>query len=228
MKEVTKEQIANLLKIQSPNGLPKEWLNNTEIVAAITGGSVTEEKAVEEKTEIKTERTHIESFNNLFLYLESKETSSSSDLIFIAENLGKEQDLKGAPLTGAAGELLTAAIEKGMKLKRSDVCITNVLQNNENSDQSLEESNLKDFQAKLNTLKPKAILVLGQQAMKALFKNDPSYDPEMSIEDIRGNWLEWNSFEVMPSYHPADILKNPAIKKEFWVDLKLVMAKLGL
>ena len=232
MAEITKEQIANLLKIQSPDGLPKAWLENQEIVSAITGEPLPGVKPKQDtEIDLAEVEAQVKSCTNCVLHQSRKNTvfgigNLNPDLVFVGEGPSKEEDLKGEPFFGKASELLTAAIEKGMKLKKEDVYLCNVVKCRPPDNRAPlpeEVQACSGYLAKqLKFLKPKVIVALGNPAMKALTKK------EEGITKVRGQWLKWNDFDVMPTFHPAYILRNPDAKKDFWNDLKLVMTRLGI
>ena len=227
MVEITKEQIANLLKIQSPDGLPKAWLENQEIVSAITG----EKPPSGTQVDLKVVEQEAKSCTSCSLHLSRKNVvfgtgNLNPDLVFVGEGPSLEEDSKGEAFFGKASELLLAAIEKGMKLKKEDVYLCNAVKCRppENRAPSADEVQACSgyLEKQLNFLNPKVIVALGNPAMKILTNS------EQGITKVRGNWLKWNDFDVMPTFHPAYILRNPDAKKDFWNDLKLVMAKLGI
>lgn len=78
------------------------------------------------------------------------------------------------------------------------------------------------LQRQLELIKPRVIVTLGQPAQKALCQLD------IGITRLRGQWQEWHGFKLMPTYHPAYILRNPAAKRPFWEDLQAVMKEIGI
>jgi DNA polymerase len=74
----------------------------------------------------------------------------------------------------------------------------------------------------LELLQPRVIVTLGQPAQLALS------GVKMGITKLRGNWQEWRGIKLMPTFHPAYILRNPAVKRQFWEDLQEVMREVGL
>jgi len=243
MSKVTKEQIANLLKIQSPNGLPKSWLENEEIVQALTGEKPkAEQLVVEQASDKKSVKQSLpidlaslekqaSSCTKCRLHLERKNVvfgqgNLNPRLVFVGESPGENEDLKGEPFVGKAGQLLTAAIEKGLKLQRSDVYLCDIIKCKTPNNRAPQADEIRScsgyLENQLKFLKPEVIVALGGPAMKALCELDEG------ITNVRGSWFKWNDFDVMPTFHPAYILRNPDAKKDFWNDLKLVMSKLGL
>lgn len=147
-------------------------------------------------------------------------------IAFVGEGPGADEDLSGEPFVGKAGQLLNAAITKGLKLRREDVYLCNAIkclppENRSPLVDEIESCRPYLFR-QLELVQPKVIVILGSPAQKALIGR-----PE-GISKLRGRWLEWRGVKVMPTFHPAYILRTPEAKKEFWSDLKLVMEELGL
>ncbi len=147
-------------------------------------------------------------------------------IVFVGEGPGAEEDRSGEPFVGKAGALLTAAITRGLQLQREDVYICNVVKCRppENRNPLPDEvSACEGFLFRqLQLLRPEVIITLGSPAQKALTGVDKG------ITRLRGNWLEWRGIKVMPTFHPAYILRNPEAKRPFWEDLQEVMKVLGL
>jgi DNA polymerase len=149
----------------------------------------------------------------------------NADLMFIGEAPGRDEDLQGEPFVGRAGQLLTDII-KAMKLTRGDVYIANVIKcrppENRNPEPDELDACRPYIRRQVELIKPKVIVALGRFALQSLLEK--SY----SITRARGEWLEYNGVKVMPTYHPAYLLRTPAAKKEVWGDMKQVMAELGI
>jgi uracil-DNA glycosylase len=149
----------------------------------------------------------------------------NADLMFIGEAPGRDEDLKGEPFVGRAGQLLTDII-KAMKLTRDDVYIANVIKcrppENRNPEPDELDACRPYIRRQVELIQPKVIVTLGRFALQSL--TEKGY----AISSTRGQWLEYNGVRVMPTYHPAYLLRNPAAKKEVWADMKKVMAELGL
>lgn len=152
--------------------------------------------------------------------------SAAAELMFVGEAPGADEDASGLAFVGRAGQLLTDMIEKGMKMKRDDVFIANVIKCRPPGNRPPEGDEVATCQpfleAQIKAIKPRAIVALGATAGKFMAK---SGDP---ISKIRGRFASWDGIPVMPTYHPAYLLRNPAAKKEVWADLKLVMDVLGI
>jgi len=149
----------------------------------------------------------------------------NADLMFIGEAPGRDEDLKGEPFVGRAGQLLTDII-KAMKLTRDDVYIANVIKcrppENRNPEPDELEACHPYIQRQVEIIQPKVIVTLGRFALQSL--TGKAY----GISSARGNWLDYNGVKVMPTYHPAYLLRTPSAKKEVWADMKKVMAELGM
>ena len=149
----------------------------------------------------------------------------NADLMFIGEAPGRDEDLKGEPFVGRAGQLLTDII-KAMRLSRDDVYIANVIKCRppENRNPELDELDAcRPFlRRQIELIRPKVIVTLGRFALQSLTGKGAA------ISGARGEWLEYEGVKVMPTYHPAYLLRTPSAKKEVWADMKKVMAELDL
>lgn len=149
----------------------------------------------------------------------------NADLMFIGEAPGRDEDLQGEPFVGRAGQLLTDII-KAMKLTRDDVYIANVVKcrppENRNPEPEELEACRPFIRRQIELIKPRVIVTLGKFALQSLLEK--SY----SITAARGQWLDYQGIKVMPTFHPAYLLRTPAAKKEVWQDMKKVMAELGI
>ena len=149
----------------------------------------------------------------------------SADLMFIGEAPGHDEDLQGKPFVGRAGQLLTDII-KAMKLTRDDVYIANVIKcrppENRNPEPDELESCRPYIRRQVEIIQPKVIVTLGRFALQSL--TEKAY----GISSVRGQWLDYNGVKVMPTYHPAYLLRTPSAKKDVWADMKKVMVELGM
>ena len=147
-----------------------------------------------------------------------------AELMFIGEAPGRDEDLEGEPFVGRAGELLTKIIQ-AMGFKRHEVYIANVLKCRppENRTPLPDEvvNCLPYLLAQVEAIKPKVIVGLGATAVKALL------DVQLGISKMRGNWYNFHGIPIMPTFHPAYLLRNPPAKREVWQDMQTVLAKLG-
>jgi DNA polymerase len=147
-----------------------------------------------------------------------------AELMFIGEAPGADEDAQGEPFVGRAGQLLTKIIE-AMGLRREEVYIANVLKCRppENRTPLPEETAncLPYLQKQIEMIRPKVIVALGATALRVLL------DIQIGITKMRGNWYAYRDIPIMPTFHPAYLLRNPPAKKEVWQDMKAVLARLG-
>jgi uracil-DNA glycosylase len=148
-----------------------------------------------------------------------------ADLVFVGEGPGEQEDLQARPFVGRSGQLLTKMIE-AMGLRRDQVFIVNVVKCRppHNRDPKPEEIQAcRPFlERQLALLRPRVIVTLGKFAAQTLLKT------ETRISDLRGRFHALGEAEVMPTFHPAYLLRNPSAKKEAWEDLRKVMRKLEI
>jgi len=142
-----------------------------------------------------------------------------ADLMFVGEAPGGDEDLQGIPFVGRAGQLLTKIIE-AIELKREDVYIANVIkcrppQNRNPEPDEVETCEPFLFQ-QIDVIKPKVIVALGKFAAQALLRTDAP------ISRLRGRVFEYRGAKLIPTFHPAYLLRNPSSKREVWEDMKLV------
>lgn len=148
-----------------------------------------------------------------------------AELVFVGEGPGRDEDLKGEPFVGKAGQLLTRIIE-AMGLKRQDVYIANIIKcrppNNRNPEPD-EISTCEPFLKKqLEAIHPRVICALGTFAAQTLLKTDSK------ISQLRGKFHYYEGIKVMPTFHPAYLLRNPREKRRVWEDMQQVMVELNL
>jgi DNA polymerase len=146
-------------------------------------------------------------------------------LMFVGEGPGEDEDLQGLPFVGKAGQLLTKMIE-AMGLRREDVYICNTVKcrppNNRNPEPDELLACEPFLKGQLGAVKPEAIVTLGKFAAQSLLRESTP------ITRLRGQWREYEGIPVMPTFHPAYLLRSPGEKGKVWDDLKQVMKKLGL
>ena len=147
-----------------------------------------------------------------------------AQLVFVGEGPGADEDTQGIPFVGKAGQLLTKMIE-AMGFSRDEVYICNVVKCRppDNRNPELDEvATCEPFlHAQLAAIQPKAIVTLGKIASQTLLRDDTA------ITRMRGAWREYLGIPVMPTFHPAYLLRNEAEKKNAWADLKKVMTLFG-
>ncbi len=155
-----------------------------------------------------------------------------AELLFVGEAPGEEEDLKGEPFIGKAGQLLTKIIG-AMEYTRGEIFIANVLKCRPDMPEG-ESGNRKPKPAEMATclpwltqqielIKPKVIVALGLTAVEGLL-GEPR-----TMRDVRGKWLDYHGVPLMPTYHPAYLLRNQTLaeKRKVWEDMLLVLEKLG-
>nr|WP_047862192.1 uracil-DNA glycosylase [Archangium gephyra] len=147
-----------------------------------------------------------------------------AELVFVGEGPGADEDAQGVPFVGAAGQLLTKMIE-AMGYRRDDVYICNVVKcrppNNRNPEPDEVTACEPFLRAQLRAVQPKVIVALGKFAAQTLLRDTTA------ITKMRGNWREYEGIKLMPTFHPAYLLRQPAEKKKAWEDLQQVMKFFG-
>ena len=146
--------------------------------------------------------------------------NADARLVFVGEGPGFEEDQKGEPFVGAAGRLLTKIID-AIQLSREQVYICNIIKcrppGNRNPESDEIESCLPFLEKQLAAIRPDFICALGKVAAQTLLKSD------MPISRLRGRFHDYNGIKVLPTYHPAYLLRNPEKKRDVWEDMKMLM-----
>lgn len=147
-----------------------------------------------------------------------------AELMFIGEAPGADEDAQGEPFVGRAGQLLTKIIQ-AMGFARHEVYIANVLKcrppDNRVPDPAEVANCLPYLIEQIELIQPKAMVALGATAVKALL------DVQLGITKMRGTWYSFRGIPIMPTFHPAYLLRNPPAKREVWQDMQEVVRKLG-
>jgi DNA polymerase len=148
----------------------------------------------------------------------------AAELVFVGEGPGEDEDRQGEPFVGRAGQLLTKMIE-AMGFRREDVYIANVVKcrppGNRNPEPDEIEACEPFLRAQLEAIRPRVIVALGKFAAQTLLRDTSP------ISRLRGRWLEYEKIRLMPTFHPAYLLRSPNEKAKAWEDLQLVMKELG-
>jgi uracil-DNA glycosylase len=146
-----------------------------------------------------------------------------ADLMFVGEAPGADEDVQGEPFVGRAGQLLTKIIE-AIGLKREDVYIANVIKCRPPGNRNPEPDEVDQCEPflfrQIEIVKPKVIVALGKFAAQTLLR---TLDP---ISRLRGRVYDYRGAKLIPTFHPAYLLRNPASKREVWEDMKLVRSLL--
>jgi len=142
-----------------------------------------------------------------------------AELMFVGEAPGADEDIQGIPFVGRAGQLLTKIIE-AIGLTRDDVYIANVIKcrppGNRNPEPDEVDSCEPFLFRQIDVIKPKVIVALGKFGAQTLLR---TLDP---ISRLRGRVYDYRGAKLVPTFHPAYLLRNPASKREVWEDMKLV------
>jgi DNA polymerase len=150
--------------------------------------------------------------------------SPGAALVFVGEGPGEDEDLKGEPFVGRAGQLLTKMIE-AMGFRREEVYIANVVKCRPPGNRNPESDEIAAcegfLRAQLAAIGPRVIVALGKFAAQTLLRDTTP------ISKLRGRWFEYAGVKLMPTFHPAYLLRSPDEKKKAWEDLQLVMKELG-
>jgi DNA polymerase len=155
------------------------------------------------------------------------EGDPDAKIFFIGEGPGETEDQTGRPFVGRAGELLNKMIG-GMGLKREQVYIANIVKcrppNNRVPAPDEVATCTPYLERQLEIIRPRAIVTLGLPSTQYMLQT------KLSMGKLRGQWQSWRGIKLMPTYHPAYVLRNPTYETRaaVWGDLKQVLAELGL
>jgi len=147
-----------------------------------------------------------------------------ADVMFVGEGPGRDEDLQGEPFVGRAGQLLTDIITKGMKLRREEVYIANVVKCRPPRNRDPEPDEVGSCEPflirQIELVKPRVIIALGKFAAQTLVRS------AAPISRLRGQWHDYHGIRLMPTFHPAYLLRNPGEKRLVWEDIKSVLREL--
>lgn len=147
------------------------------------------------------------------------EGSPQAKLVFVGEGPGADEDATGRPFVGRAGQLLDKIIE-AIGMKREEVYIANVVKCRPPGNRPPERDEVDTCEPflwrQLAFIRPEVIVALGSPAFQCLVK---TREP---ITRARGQWRDWNGIKLMPTFHPAFLLRSPDKKREVWEDMKKV------
>jgi uracil-DNA glycosylase len=149
--------------------------------------------------------------------------NAKADIVFVGEGPGYHEDQQGEPFVGAAGELLTRIITNVLRLQRDDVYIANVLKcrppNNRNPEPDEVAACSPFLHKQLDAIQPVVVVALGRFAIQTLLQNNAS------VGRLRGRAHPFRGAVLVPTYHPAYLLRNPADKRKTMDDMLLVRAE---
>jgi uracil-DNA glycosylase family 4 len=147
-----------------------------------------------------------------------------ADLMFVGEAPGRDEDIQGIPFVGRSGQKLTQIIE-AIGLTREDVYIANVIKCRPPDNRNPEPDEVEQCEPflfrQVDIIKPKVIVTLGTFAAKSLLRSTES------ISRLRGRVYEYRGAKLVPTFHPAFLLRNPSCRREVWEDMKKVRALLN-
>jgi DNA polymerase len=145
--------------------------------------------------------------------------NADADLMFVGEAPGADEDVQGIPFVGRAGQLLTKIIE-AIGLTRDEVYIANIIKCRPPQNRNPEPDEVATCEPflfrQIDIIKPKIIVALGKYAAQTLLRT------EMPISRLRGQQFDYRGATLIPTFHPAYLLRNPSSKREVWEDMKLV------
>jgi uracil-DNA glycosylase len=148
------------------------------------------------------------------------EGNAHADLVFVGEAPGADEDEQGRPFVGSAGQLLTKIIA-AMGLRREDVYICNILKCRPPGNRNPQPNEITACEPflirQLEVIRPRVICALGSFAAHTLLKS------EAPISALRGQFHRYQGIHLMPTYHPAYLLRNPGAKKQVWDDVQEIM-----
>ena len=149
--------------------------------------------------------------------------NANADLVIVGEAPGRDEDVQGEPFVGRAGKLLTSIVE-AIGLSRQDIYICNVIKcrppQNRNPENDEIASCSPYLLAQIKAIAPAVICTVGKFAAQTVLQTDTP------ISKLRGHFHQYHGIDLMPTYHPAYLLRNPSAKKDVWQDMQQVHAKL--
>ncbi len=207
-------------------GLDRVWLPEPETLAA--GGEAAGEWCRSVPETLETIRADLGDCRRCKLCRERTQIvfgvgNPQARLVLVGEAPGREEDRRGEPFVGEAGRLLDRIL-LAMGLQRSDVYICNVIKCRPPGNRDPEEDEVAAcepfLRRQLKVIAPEVILTLGRYAAQALLRDGSP------VGRLRGNWRTYQDIPLMPTYHPAYLLRNPEKKREVWEDVKQVVHRL--
>ncbi|MCX7863349.1 MAG: uracil-DNA glycosylase [Bacteroidales bacterium] len=151
------------------------------------------------------------------------EGNLQAKLMCIGEGPGRDEDLQGRPFVGKSGQLLDKILAACGFSRTENVFIANIVKcrppNNRAPLPEEKAQCLPYLYKQIELINPTIIVLLGATALNGLI------DESLKITKVRGQWIEWQNRWVMPTYHPAALLRNPSLKAETWEDFKKVVAQ---
>ncbi len=149
-----------------------------------------------------------------------------AEIVFVGEGPGEDEDKQGEPFVGRAGQLLTRIIEDGMGLTRSEVYICNIVKcrppQNREPERDEIDACLPFLERQIASVGPKVLVALGRPSTSTLLGR------AVSITAVRGKWFEYRGVPLMPTFHPAFVLRRytPEVRRQVWEDMKEVLRRI--
>lgn len=231
-KELTEiiKAIKNYMKMEEESGMKETSLKG--LIAPAKGGDIRTLQGrvlYEDRTSALTElEQQVKVCHECDLYKTRRnivfgEGNPNAALLFIGEAPGLEEDIQGKPFVGRAGQLLTKII-KAIGMRREDVYIANCLKCRPPKNRTPYPSEIVVCRnyliQQIDIIKPKVICCLGRPAAQTLLMSDSP------ISKMRGKFYDYQGIKVMPTFHPAYLLRNPSEKRLVWEDMKKVRDEL--
>ena len=220
------------LRIDGELGRPLSYLTRERAVASAAMGESSApavlESSVAEKSGLDAVRELLGDCRRCPLHrtrhnLVFGEGNPKADLVFVGEAPGADEDAQGRPFVGPAGQLLTKIIG-AMGLKREEVYICNILKCRPPGNRNPQPEEIAPCEPflirQLEAIRPRVICALGTFAAHTLLKS------EAPISVLRGRFHSYQGIPLMPTYHPAYLLRNPGAKKQVWEDVQIIMKTL--
>ena len=233
ISQFTREQLQKELLL-AVGGLKSQVLNQSSLAAGLEWkkplSTKNEIKNISTNNEEQLKKVSQEIANCQLCQLAKKrqnlvfgDGNPNAQIVFVGEAPGADEDQQGLPFVGRAGQLLTKIIE-AMGIQRKDVYICNILKCRPPGNRNPlpdEISLCEPFLIKqLQAISPKVICALGTFAAQTLLKTD------VPITLLRGRFHTYNGIKLMPTYHPAYLLRNPSAKKPVWEDVQMIMKEI--
>ena len=235
ISQFTREQLQKELLL-AVGGLKSQVLNQSSLAVGLEW-----KKPLSTKNEIKNISTnHEEQLKKVFQEIANCQLcqlakkrqnlvfgdgNPNAQIVFVGEAPGADEDQQGLPFVGRAGQLLTKIIE-AMGIQRKDVYICNILKCRPpgNRNPLPEEISLCEpfLKKQLQAISPKVICAMGTFAAHTLLKTD------VPISLLRGRFHTYDGIKLMPTYHPAYLLRSPSAKKPVWEDVQMIMKEIQL
>jgi DNA polymerase len=149
----------------------------------------------------------------------------SARVVFVGEGPGADEDRQGEPFVGRAGQLLNAML-RAVELRREEVYIANIVKcrppGNRDPEPAEAATCMPFLRRQIELIKPEVIVLLGKTAARYLLGT------QAPISSFRGRWTTWQGVDVLPTFHPAYLLRSPTAKAQAWSDLKALRGRLAM